>query len=507
LSESSVRRLLDGVVRVAAEESLPDVLRRIVRSSCDLIGARNGTLGVLGPEGDFARFIEVGPDSAETGEKGPVLGVPITVRGDVYGNLYLTGKENGEEFTDRDREVADALAAAAGVAIENATLFEQTRSRERWLEASHQVTTALITGGDPGATLRLIAEQARIVAGASAGAIARPREDDPSTLVFEVVESDEGVQRRLAGITVPTEGTATGTAYTSGKPVVVRHYGDKVIAQQAGKDVELPAMVKDLDSAVAVPLTVGDQTLGVLMVAKFGDRAPFTDGEVRLVRTFAGHAALAMEFARAEEDRRRLAVLEDRDRIARDLHDLVIQRLFATALGLDGLRAAITDTTVAERVTGFVHELDRTIRDVRNSIFSLQEPAGQDSVRAELLRLARDAAAMLGFEPRVGFDGPLDSTVPADLRAELLATLREGLSNVARHARATAVTVDVSVDANGHWVTLTVVDDGVGVPKSPPRRSGLANLIERADRWGGGCTVQPVPGGGTKLEWTATLRR
>nr|WP_158886378.1 GAF domain-containing protein [Amycolatopsis anabasis] len=501
--ESNVRRLLDGVVRVAADLSLPDVLNRIVQSSCELVGAGYGALTTAE---DGTRVAEAGPRPERIGPGS--LEVEIRVRDTVFATLQLAPKPGGEPFTEQDRESIGALAVTAGVAIENATLFERTRRRERWLEASHQVTSALLTGEDPTAALHLIAERARLVAGATVGGIARPREGDRSTLVFEVVESDEpGTVSRLAGITVPAKGTATGLAFTSGKPVVVRQYGDHVVAQQAGTGISLPALVKDLDSAVAVPLTVGEETLGVLMVAKIGDKVPFTDEEVRLAQTFAGHAALAMEFARAEEDRRRLAVYSDRDRIARDLHDLVIQRLFATGLGLAGLSKMITEAEVADRVTGFVHELDRTIRDIRNSIFSLREPAeGRDSPRAELLRLGTEAAGMLGFEPRIDFDGPLDTAVPAPLRDDLIATVREALSNVARHAAATSVAVSVVVDRAGRELTVTVTDDGAGIPVGVTRRSGLANLAERAASRKGNCTVRSVPEGGTTLVWTVPLR-
>ncbi|HEY0804237.1 MAG TPA: GAF domain-containing protein, partial [Pseudonocardiaceae bacterium] len=424
----------------------------------------------------------------------------------VFGNLYLTEKRDGGEFTEWDEAVVVALAAAAGVAIENATLFAQVQQRERWLAASYDVTTALLGGGDLTATLRLIADRARVVAGGSAGAIARPRDGDRSVLVFELVEPPGEDADRLSGLTVPAENTATGIAFTSREPVVVRHYGDHVIKQQQDNPEPLPTMVRDLDSTVAVPLIAGEDTLGVLVVARFRDKAPFTETEVQLAQSFADHAALAVQFARAEQDRRRLAVFEDRDRIARDLHDLVIQRLFAIGLGLEGIGRLVTNSTAVERIGGFVQDLDRTIRDIRNTIFSLQEPAqAQGSLRSELLRAVLDAADTLGFEPRIGFDGPLDSAVPDPVRSDLVGTLHEALSNVARHAEATRVAVEVSVDRAGRELTLVVDDDGIGIPVKPERRSGLANMDERAARWRGTCSTQPVSAGGTRLEWTVTL--
>ena len=547
MSEIGVPSLLDAMVGVVQNLSLPHVLRRIVRSSCDLVNARYGALGVIGPDRTLTEFIEVGIAPTDRAAIGPpptgkgvlgllidqphpirladlrahplaagfppnhppmrsFLGVPVKVRDQVFGNLYLTEKRDGGEFTEQDESVVVALAAAAGVAIENATLFAQVQQRERWFGASYDVTTALLDGEDLNTTLRLIADRARIVAGGTAGAIARPRDGDRSVLVFDLVEPPGEDADRLRGLSVPAENTATGIAFTSRKPVVVRHYGDHVIRQQQDNPEPLPSMVRDLDSTVAVPLIAGDDTFGVLVVARFRDKAPFTETEVQLAQSFADHAALAVQFARAEQDRRRLAVFEDRDRIARDLHDLVIQRLFAVGLGLEGIGRLITNPTAVDRVAGFVQDLDRTIRDIRNTIFSLQEPAqAQGSLRSELLRVVLDAAKTLGFEPRIGFDGPLDAAVPDPVCSDLVGTLQEALSNVARHADATAVAVEVSVDRAGHQLTLVVDDNGVGIPATPQRRSGLANMGERAARWRGTSSTQPRPDGGTRLEWTVTL--
>jgi signal transduction histidine kinase len=546
VNEVDVPRLLDAMVGVARNLSLPDALRRIVRVSCDVVNARYGALGVLEPDDTLSEFVTVGVSDEERADIGTLpegkgvlgvliddprplrladlrthaaavgfparhppmrsfLGVPIPVRGRVFGNLYLTEKEDGTEFTELDEQIAVGLAAAAGVAIENATLFEQAQRRERWLAASYDVTSALLAGQDLDATLRLVAERARTVAGGTAGGIARPHPKDRSLLVFDIVEPPGPDADRLVGLTVPVENTATGIAFHTREPVVVRNYGGHVILQQ-GEGRVLPSMVAGLDSTIAVPLVTGDETLGVLVVARFRDTAPFTDAEVELARTFAGHAALAIAFARAEHDRRRLALFEDRDRIARDLHDLVIQRLFATGLGLEGVSRLITDTVAAERIAGFVQDLDRTIRDIRNSIFSLQEPAqAQGSLRSELLRTVLDAADMLGFEPRVSFAGPLDIAVPDPVRSDLLATLREGLANVARHARATSATVDVSVDRAGTELTLVLADDGIGIPEHPARHSGITNIAERAARWRGTCSIRAGANGGTRLDWQVVL--
>jgi signal transduction histidine kinase len=540
-----MRKLLDATSCVPADSTLPDVLRRIVASACELTDARHGAIGVLDPEGELSDLVTMGADReligklpagqgilgllihdprplrladlrSHPGSSGfppwhppmrSFLGVPIRARKTVLGSFYVADKRHAAEFTPHDEELLAVLAAAACAAIGNAILFKEMRLREDWLEAAHQVTSALLDGGAPNTTFRLIAERARVVAGASLAVIARPMASHRSTLMFEVVDAaDPREHDRMAGMTVPADESTIGLAFTGGRSVAIRHYGDKVVAQQAGSTLRLPAMVKDLDSAVAVPLIVGTETLGVLVVARFREADPFTDSEARLIQTFAGHAALALEFARVDEDRQRLAVFEDRDRIARDLHDLVIQRLFATGLGLEGLSKLIAKAEIADRVIGFVRDIDRAIHDVRNSIFSLQEPAeSHGSLRSELLRLAIESSDALGFEPRIGFEGPLDTLVPDTVRADLIATVREALSNVSRHSAATTVSVEVVVDPRGRQLTLTVTDDGVGIPDQPARRSGLANLSERADRWSGTFSVRPGRKLGTILTWSISL--
>ncbi|SFI61386.1 GAF domain-containing protein [Amycolatopsis sacchari] len=505
--ESSARALLDAVVGIAADLSLPDVLRRVVESACGLVGAEYGVLAELLPGRRLGRVVEAGePREYRTPAdlpSGPgTLSVPLRTRDGLFGRLYLARRDGG--FTEQDRGEVVALAAAGSIAIENAVLYEQTLRRERWREASQQVTAALLAGEDGGTTLHTIADRARVVAGAPVGAVALPSETEPDTLVFEVLASPYPGYERLVGARVPYDGTASGRAFLRGEPVVISSYGGYAAIQQANSGLRAPDTFADLDSAVAVPLKAGSQKLGVLLVVRFRDEEPFTDAEVGLVRDFAAHAALAVEFARAEEDRRRLVVFEERDRIARDLHDLVIQRLFAIGLGLEGLSRLTKQPELAERVTGFVRDLDRTIRDVRNSIFSLQEPAeAHGGVRSDLLRMAQDSTAMLGFEPRVSFDGPLDAAVTGPLRADLLATVREALSNVARHAGANSVAVEVVVERGNRELSLTVLDDGVGCTGSSPHGQGLANLRKRAARWHGTLTVGPRPEGGTKLVWTA----
>jgi signal transduction histidine kinase len=434
------------------------------------------------------------------------LGVPIRVRGEVFGHLYLTEKHGGDEFTAEDQEIVTALAAAAGIAIENARLYEQTHQRELWLQASNELTGVLLGSQSSATALGMVARRARTVAGAAFTAIALPR---PGTgdFVLEVVDSASAEE--LAGRVVSGKGSVIERVFSGGKPQTIEDvsqhtqswFGDPTTG-------ELPPEMKELGSTAVVPLAVGAHTLGVLVVARHQGNAPFVHHDVHMMQTFCAHAALAIEFARAQEDRQRLAVFEDRDRIARDLHDLVIQRLFAVGLGLQGISRLVVRPEVAERVAGFVEELDHTIREIRRSIFSLQEPSdGPVSLRGALLRAMQEAAAMLGYEPRVSLEGPLDSLVPDEVRPDLLASLREALSNAARHADARSVSVEISVDPQGDEVRLVVRDDGHGMPTEAVRHSGLANLANRAQRWGGTFAIDSTPGKGTALTWTAPLGR
>ncbi|MGH3439650.1 MAG: GAF domain-containing protein [Sciscionella sp.] len=547
VDEPDLQHMLDAIIDVAGELHLRALLSRIVQSACEIAGARYGALGVLAEDGTLAEFIPHGVSEALRARIGGLpkghgilgllttdprplrltdltahshscgfpahhppmrsfLGVPIRVRGKVYGNLYLTEKASGAEFTARDEEMVAALAAGAGMAIANATLFDQTQRREFWLRASHDITTSLLEGTAPATALRLIAERARQVADAPVAAVALPDEANSANLVFDVVDGVGMGAEKLTGLSVPIAETGSGRVFATGKASILQHYGAHVVSRSDDPTVRFPPRIAELDSAVAVPLAVGGEILGVLVVARFRGDVAFSGAELQMAQMFAGQAALALEFGRAEEDRRRLAVFEDRDRIARDLHDLVIQRLFAIGLGLQGMSRLIVRKEVVDRVAGFVQDVDQTIRDVRRSIFSLQEAReGYAGLRAELLRAVQESTVALGFEPRIDFDGPLDSLVPDTVREDLLATLREALSNVSRHAVAEEVSVEVRVQRDGRALSLTVTDDGIGLPESPHRRSGLGNLDRRAKRWGGTLRLRRPAVGGTCLRWHVPL--
>jgi signal transduction histidine kinase len=539
-TQDRLRGLLDAVVGIAGDLDLDSVLERIVRVACQLADAQYGALGVLGsgsdrrlrafithgltPEqreriGDLPRghgilgVIIDSPEPLRLDELGKhaksfgfppnhppmntFLGVPIRIRDKVFGNLYLTEKRSGGEFTVDDEEIVVALAAAAGVAIENARLYEDTSRRQRWLEAAADVTGALLRGPDRSQALLLVAERALETADADVAAVLL--RDESGALV---VEATAGVVvDNLVGTDVPVGTSALQAVLTSGQPSVL----DEDTLLQGGSGLELfEEGWPELRSLALLPLGTADTVAGLVLIgwAARPDES-FRDTDVVLPASFAAQVALALQVAHAQEDRGRLAVFMDRDRIGRDLHDLVIQRLFAVGLTLENAVRLAVRPEVAQRITAAVDDIDSTIKDIRRTIFELSSPAGSGDIRSALGAEVAAAAPSLGFTPRLQTSGPVETAVGPDLRPHVLAVLRETLSNVSRHARASRV--DVVLDV-GSEVVLTVTDDGIGLPDGG-RRSGLRNLTERAESCGGSFDVRRAgPDGGTVATWRVPAR-
>ncbi|MBP2325139.1 signal transduction histidine kinase [Kibdelosporangium banguiense] len=379
-----------------------------------------------------------------------------------------------------------------------AGLLAESRRREAWLLASNEITATLLASDGTEDELRLIAAHAREVAGAPFAAIALPDEDQPGVLVFHVVVGVE----RLEGATISVEGTASGLVYSSGEAYLIDQYGDAAASWQGDDGDVSPGDLKGLGSAAIVPLKAGTDTLGVLLLCRRREEPLFGPADLELLRNFAAHAALALRYATARADQQRLVVFEDRDRIARDLHDLVIQRVFATGMALEAAAAIVPvdPDDASARIRQAVDDLDETIQEIRTTVFALQAPP-EESLRSQVLEAANYATTVLGFPPSVRFLGPVDTTVSPTTCEQLLPVLREALSNVARHAQASAVAVEI---AAGEDLLLRVIDNGVGMP-SGGRRSGVANMAVRARRLGG--TFNTVPANpGTELRWRVPLR-
>jgi signal transduction histidine kinase len=384
-----------------------------------------------------------------------------------------------------------ALAVAAGAAIENARLYAQTRRRQRWLEAASEITGVLLGQVDRTAALRLVADRARQVADA-----------DLALMMLYDAESDELSVEVASGAVPAGLGRATVRAARSEfhAPLSEQHLA---VVEDLGRTAEWPVPL-ETGTALLVPLCADGQTLGALVVAyRRGSVVYAEDPEMALVETFAGQAALALARARAQEEREQLAVLGDRERIARDLHDVVIQRLFAAGMRLQGAVHAAGKPEVRQRIESVIDDLDTTIRDIRGAIFELRTPAA-GQLRAEIRALVDEARPTLGYRPQLTVDGPVDSAVPDAVRPALLAVLREALANTAKHARASKV--DVGVQASNGWLTLTVTDDGTGIGiGEPARASGLGNMRHRAAEFGGDFTIGAADPRGTVVTWRVPL--
>ncbi|MGI5479539.1 sensor histidine kinase [Streptomyces lavendofoliae] len=534
-----VHSLLEAVVSVGRELDLAQVLRRIVEAAAQLVDARYGALGVIGPDGrTLSQFLTTGLTEDEIARIGhlpaghgllgeiihnpeplrlrdlgtheasygfpphhppmrSLLGVPIRVRDQVFGNLYLTDKRGGQDFDAEDESVISTLSVAAGVAIDNARLYENAQRQQRWLQANAEITNSLLSGSPRLQVLELIARRAREITGTRLADVSVPVAGTGDLVVELAIGADEDLRR---GLVVPVDGTLSGAAYTSGSPITTTSLAGDTRYHAGARQFE------GLGPAVAVPLGTGaEDTRGVLLLARAMDGPVFTDEELDPLLAFAGQAALALELAERRHDAEQLTLLEDRDRIARDLHDLAIQRLFATGMTLQSAARLVEHKGAAERVERAVGDLDETIRIIRSTIFGLRardEDTGP-SLRAQVARAVGEAAPALGHPPRLSMEGLLDTDVPAEVADHVVAALTEALSNAARHARATRV--EVTVRATTDEVVLTVADNGVGIPEGG-RRSGLANLRERARAVGGTFGIEGPAGSGTRLVWRAPLR-
>jgi len=529
-----VQALLEAVVAVGSQLDLETVLRRIVEAAVELVDARYGALGVIGDSGQLAEFVPVGLDedqiaaidhwpegrgllgalitdprpvrladlSADPRSSGfpeghppmrSFLGVPVRIRGEVFGNLYLTEKQDGGQFDEEDETVVTALAAAAGVAIENARLYEEARRRQRWLQASDEVTRRLLSGADPGDVLDLVTQQVLEMSGADLAVLALPEGDHHQLVVRHAAGADAA---RARGLALP-DTSLSAEVLATGEPVTLAEFSrDNRVAQVARERMTL-------GPAVLFPLGGAGNVRGVLTVGRRPGSMPLPHAAVEMVGSFAAQAGVALELADARRDAEQVTVLQDRERIARDLHDLVIQRLYATGMSLQGAMPLIHRPEVADRVSRAVDALDDTIGDIRSAIFALQtrHDVKQASLREQVLQIIDEMTGPLGFAPSLSLTGDLGERVPDDIAANMLGALRESLSNAARHAEASRTDVIVEV---GSDLVLSVRDNGVGL-RDATRRSGLANLAERAEQLGGTLKVGAADGGGTELHWQVPL--
>ncbi|MGW7517534.1 GAF domain-containing protein [Streptomyces sp. NPDC054796] len=538
-TQDRMHSLLEAVLSVGRELDLAQVLERIVRAAIVLTDAEYGAVGVIGDGRRLSRFLPVGISDELAARIGPLpqghgilgelirhpeplrlndlaehpasygfpanhppmrtfLGVPIRVRDEVFGNLYLTEKRGGSRFDADDEAVLTTLSVAAGVAIDNARLYAESRRREEWGAALGEITRSLLSGADATDVLSLIARRALEVAQADSACVLVP---DLGANVLRVDVAVGELAAELSGQAVEYENTLAGLAARTGRPAVSADLRSDPRAHA------FPGLEDAYGPTVAVPLLARERVQGALRLSRLAERSPFDVTEVGLLSDFAGQAALALELARHRAESEQLALLHDRDRIARDLHDLAIQRLFATGMTLQSAGRLIDHPEASERVGRAVDDLDETIKIIRSTIFALRSSgeeaaggAGGESggsalsgggagLRRLMTKAVATSAEALGFTPSLRMEGRVDTDIPEETADQVLAVLVEALSNVARHAHARRADVTLTVDAH---IVLTVTDDGVGVGESVPRTGGLANMRSRAELLGGTLEITPA---------------
>lgn len=525
--------LIDAILAITSGLKLDATLRAIVHTAAELVDARYGALGVRGYDHRLVEFVYEGIDEetrhligslpegrgvlgALIEEPKPIrlddisrhpasvgfplhhppmrtfLGVPVRIRDEVFGNLYLTEKADGQPFSDDDEVLVQALAAAAGIAVDNARLFEESRTREAWIEATRDIGTQMLAGADPAMVFRLIAEEALTLMAGAATLVAVPLDDEaPACEVDDlvIVEVAGEISPAVKQMTVAVSGTSIGGVFHDRTP---RRF-DRLDLAVDGPVEPGPALV--------LPLRAADTVAGVLVALRNADEQPFSDKQLDMMAAFADQAALAWRLATAQRQMREVEILTDRDRIARDLHDHVIQRLFAVGLTLQGAAPRARVPAVRESIYSSIDDLQEIIQEIRSAIFDLHAgPSRATGLRHRLDKVI-DQLAIPALHTTVQYTGPL-SVVDTVLANHAEAVLREAVSNAVRHANATSLAINVSVEDD---VRVEVVDDGVGI-SGDITESGLRNLRQRADDAGGEFTVENMPTGGTLLRWSAPLR-
>lgn len=523
-TQGRLRGLLRANAVLASDLSLPSLLQSVVDEARVLLQARYAAIVVMGANDRMAEFVQIGmpaslltrvqghpswreiselmaPDTA-AGEEQPEtsyeaaktdggaldrLERPIRVGDKTYGRLFLR-KQTGLVFTEEDEEIATALAVTAGVAIANASLFDESEQRHRWVVAASALANDLVSR-EPARPLELVCHHAVHAARADFATLTLPDETHTA-----VVASADGP---LAGETISHVGELQADArrtLQTGRPHVRNDYGD-----------DHPPLAGNVrvGSVMVVPLVAGDHVEGALTVGRVAGEAEFGKADLAMAAAFAVQAALALAFNTARRVELRLARLEDRDRIAMDLHDHVVQEVFAVGMGLEALSKDLENPEQSTRVRRYISSLNNTIGMIRTRIFELQSD-GEDpgGLQAQLLQLADAQTEHLGYAPQLQFSGPIDAAVDQTLAEDILAVTAEALSNCARHAHATSVVLLVA--RRDGLLTVTITDDGVGIGATT-RSSGLGHMRRRAERHGGTCTFTTPTAGGTRLIWTAQL--
>jgi signal transduction histidine kinase len=535
LSDNRAERLLDTGLALAAELSLPSLLQRIVDLAVELTGARYGALGVLSPDGSsLSDFITSGMTATERNAIGalprglgilgvlirePVvlrldaiardaravgfppnhppmgsfLGAPVRAHGRVFGNIYLTDKQVATEFTDDDEASLLVLATQAGVAIANAQLYAELQQRERWLDSVRKVTTTLLAGDTARSALQLVAHHARELGDADMATISVPEAGGLRIIIADGAGSDD-----LVNVEVPLAASLSAEVIRTERTLLVADASSSTLVQPM-------ASIAGVGPLILVPLALRTSTAGVLALGRVAGRAAFGDSDIPLLESFAEQASLALEYSRALSEVSRLGMIEDRERIARDLHDGVIQSLFAVGIGLQGTAAVVGDAHLADRIQQFVGEIDRVIGDVRSYIFALRPSVlAAGNLTNTLDQLAHETEERTGVTVIVDVDVSLEAPL-ATRATHIVHIVREALSNVGRHAAAT--TCRVSVRRENSVAVIEIDDDGRGFDSaSLSPGMGIGNFAARAESLGGTLQIDAQPGQGTSVRVSVPLQ-
>lgn len=536
-SRDQMEQLLALNIEIGADLDLDATLVRIVTAARQLTGAQYGALGVRDADGRLMSFVHAGMDADTVARLGDLpagkgllgvllnqtdivrlgdltahpaavgfpehhpamrafLGVPIIIREVVFGSLYLGDDRPGQVFNESHENAVRALASVAAVAIDNAQLFDQVSTSARWTAASREIITAVLAGGDSGkAALSLIADRVCALTDAEQAIVLLSADPElpADHLDTLTVAAAVGVHAEdVDGQQVVVDGSTIGTVFRTGTPLITDVFRHPI------------AGFTDLGQrpAIVMPLRAGTMAWGVIAAARSPHQSPLDTRYLDLAADFAGHAALALSLAARRDHERERTVLADRERIAHDLHDHVIQKLFAAGLDLQGTIARTHSPPIVDRLTRTVDELQSTIEDIRNTIFRLNSAArtGEDfrqRVHTAIAELTDDR----DIRTTVTLSGPM-SVIGAELAQHAAAILTEAISNTVRHSRATRLAVHVAV---ADELAIDVIDNGRGISVDNQRRSGLANMARRAEKLCGTCHFTTPEHGGTHVRFTAPL--
>lgn len=520
-------RLLEAILALESEHSPGVVLQRVVEFAAELTSAKYGALGILAPGGQIQEFLTTGISQDDRDAIGPLpkglgllgaliedprplrldsisrdprsvgfppnhppmdsfLGAPVIAAGEVLGNLYLTNKQGADEFSEADEEILQALAKQAGAAIENARLIASAQNRQRLLEELREISVAALRESSSEEVLEKVVESTYRLIKCDGVSVTVPGED-PATLVIAATKGVGDSERK--GRLLPMDDSLSGQVVTSGQSAFIEDLDND------GRGLKPLILAPKAGSAMIAPLSARGQVFGTLAAWNLRGSPPMQPSDLNVLENLGSQGALGLQYSRSQERLRTLAVLEDRERIGRELHDGVIQALFAVGMSLEATHALIHEPRAKERVSSAVNELDQVIRELRNYIFGLRTELGGASVSEALSKLASEFEGSTGVVTVTDVDA--GAVRPLSGRAEQIVQLaREALSNVRRHACAS--TCRVSLFPQDSEIVLEVDDDGRGFDLSIATAGlGLRNMEQRAARIGGELEIHTEPGEGT----------